>query len=66
MCKNKLYFNGSGTERIKLVHNGDVNLPFVSFSKNCISNLDNVSAWTEWVPLLNMGGECDCGVCVLV
>jgi len=48
------------------VHNGDVNLPFVSFSRNCISNLDNVSAWMEWVPLLNKGGECNCGVYGLV
>jgi len=29
------------------VHNGDVNLPFVSFSRNCISDLDNVFAWME-------------------
>jgi hypothetical protein len=48
------------------VHNGDVNLPFVSFSRNCISDLDNVSAWMEWVPLLNIGGECDGGVYGLV
>jgi len=46
------------------VHNGDVNLPFVSFSNNSMSDLDNVSAWMEWVRLLNIGGECDCGVCV--
>jgi hypothetical protein len=47
------------------VHNQDVNLPFVSFSKNCISDLNNVSAWMEWVPFLNIG-ECDCGVYGLV
>jgi hypothetical protein len=47
------------------VHNRDVNLPFVSFSKNCISDLDNVSAWMEWVPLLNTG-DCDFGVYGLI
>ena len=48
------------------MHNGDINLPFVSFSNNCLSDLYNVSAWMEWVPVLNIGGECDCGVYVLV
>jgi hypothetical protein len=43
-----------------------LHLPFISFSKNCVSDLDNVSAWNVLVPLLTLCGESHYGVYGLV
>lgn len=45
---------------------GMLHLQFVSSSRNCVSDLDNVSACNEWVPLLTLCGECHYGVYGLV